>query len=119
MNSWGTGKDGQMRSSGVTADGLLKVQMGLLGVGTPDATYGVSCYPAAGAALNLNSDQPWTRNRRRPLKPLVGDRETCYSYTLRRGDTVASIVDHFGLDIRQVKCPLKRLQLFALMGCIC
>uniref|UniRef100_A0A383VW72 Peptidase C1A papain C-terminal domain-containing protein n=1 Tax=Tetradesmus obliquus TaxID=3088 RepID=A0A383VW72_TETOB len=104
LNSWGTGKDpSQVRSAGVTADGLLKIQMGLSGVGTPDATYGVSCYPAGATPLNLNSDQPWTRSRRRPLKPRAGDKDTCYSYTTRRGDTVAGIVDHFGLDMRQVR----------------
>jgi hypothetical protein len=37
---------------------MFKIQMGLAGVGTPDATYAVSCYPANSTALNPNSDQP-------------------------------------------------------------
>jgi hypothetical protein len=76
--------------------------MGLSGVGTPDATYAVSCYPAESTIINPNADQPWTRSRRLPLTPRQGDRDTCYSYTVRRGDTLAAIVDHFGLDMRQV-----------------
>jgi cell envelope opacity-associated protein A len=76
--------------------------MGLSGVGTPDATYAVSCYPAESTILNPNADQPWTRSRRLPLTPRQGDKDTCYSYTIRRGDTLAAVVDHFGLDVRQV-----------------
>jgi hypothetical protein len=40
LNSWGEGAaDGQLRTKGVTADGLFKIQMGVAGVGTPDNTY--------------------------------------------------------------------------------
>uniref|UniRef100_A0A383W3I5 Peptidase C1A papain C-terminal domain-containing protein n=1 Tax=Tetradesmus obliquus TaxID=3088 RepID=A0A383W3I5_TETOB len=100
LNSWGTSKQqGQLRAKGITEDGLFKIQMGLAGVGTPDKTYAVSCYPAEGAALNPNHDQPWTRNRRRLLTP-QGDSNTCFTYMTQQGDTAASIVDHFGLDMR-------------------
>jgi hypothetical protein len=81
---------------------MFKMQMGLAGVGTPDATYAVACYPADGTKLNLHWDQPWTRSRRRFLTPRQGDKETCYSYTIQKGDTVGGIADHFGLDMRQV-----------------
>uniref|UniRef100_A0A383W9S6 Peptidase C1A papain C-terminal domain-containing protein n=1 Tax=Tetradesmus obliquus TaxID=3088 RepID=A0A383W9S6_TETOB len=105
LNSWGKGRDaGQLRASGVTADGLFRMQMGLAGVGTPDATYAVSCYPAEGTPLHPNHEQPWARSRRRPLTPESSEvllSNTCYRYTIREGDTVASIVDHFGLDMRQ------------------
>lgn len=93
LNSWGTSnQSGQLRVKGITADGLFKIQMGLAGVGTPDKTYAVSCYPAEGAALNPNHDQPWTRDRRRLLTP-PDDSDTCFTYTTKKGDTVASIVD--------------------------
>jgi hypothetical protein len=40
LNSWGYGSaPGQLRSKGVTGDGLFKIHMGLAGVGTPDNTY--------------------------------------------------------------------------------
>jgi hypothetical protein len=111
LNSWGTGKQpGQLRARGITADGLFKIQMGLAGVGTPDKTYAVSCYPAESTALNPHHDQPWTRNRRRPLA-LRDDSDTCYTYISRQGDTVASVVDHFGLDMRQVGVPSRTQQL--------
>jgi hypothetical protein len=107
VNSWGASNDpGQLRSSGITRDGMFKMQMGLAGVGTPDATYSVACYPAESTQLHPHSDQPWTRNRRRFLTPQKGDTAllgaACYSYTIRKGDTVSDIVDHFGLDMRQV-----------------
>uniref|UniRef100_A0A383VUU5 Peptidase C1A papain C-terminal domain-containing protein n=1 Tax=Tetradesmus obliquus TaxID=3088 RepID=A0A383VUU5_TETOB len=103
LNSWGTGRDaGQLRTRGVTADGLLKMQMGLSGVGTPDATYGVSCYPANGTSFNLHHHQPWARSIRRFLTPLDGINGKCYNYTIVRGDTLAAIVDHFGTYTRQV-----------------
>ncbi|WIA23159.1 hypothetical protein OEZ85_001490 [Tetradesmus obliquus] len=105
LNSWGRGGDpGQLRSSGVTGDGLFRMQMGLAGVGTPDATYAVSCYPAEGTPLHPNHEQPWARSRRRPLTPESREvllSNTCYRYTVQEGDTVASIVDHFGLGMRQ------------------
>jgi hypothetical protein len=94
-----------MRASGITADGIFKMQMGLAGVGTPDATYVVSCYPAEGTDLHPNSEQPWARSRRRPLTPESTEvllNNTCYRYTTQQGDIVASIVDHFGVDMRQV-----------------
>jgi hypothetical protein len=86
---------------------LFKIQMGLSGVGTPDATYAVSCYPAKSTKLNRNEDEPWTRSRRRPLAPWNPDDgawhyDTCFKYTIRAGDTVDAIVDHFGLDMREV-----------------
>jgi hypothetical protein len=104
LNSWGIGRSAnQLRVKGLTADGLLKMQMGLSGVGTPDATYAVSCYPAEGTKLNPNAGQPWTSSRRLPLKPRdsLGDRATCYTYFITPGDTLAAIVDHFRLDMRE------------------
>jgi hypothetical protein len=103
LNSWGKSNDaGQLRSSGITRDGMFKMQTGLAGVGTPDATYAESCYPADGTKLNLQWDRPWERSRRRYLTPRQGDKDTCYSYTVQKGDTVGGIADHFGLDMRQV-----------------
>jgi hypothetical protein len=45
LNSWGVGRGDkqQLRTRGITADGLFKVQMGLAGVGTPDNTYAGMC----------------------------------------------------------------------------
>jgi hypothetical protein len=40
LNSWGSGTAaGQLRTKGITGDGLFKINMGLAGVGTPDNTY--------------------------------------------------------------------------------
>jgi hypothetical protein len=103
LNSWGTGRDkGQLRTSGITGDGLFRIKMGLSGIGTPDATFGISCYPTNGTTANLHSHTPWTRNIRRFLTPLEGINGRCYNYTIRKGDTLAAIVDHFELDMRQV-----------------
>jgi hypothetical protein len=81
--------------------------MGLSGVGTPDASYAVSCYPAKFTKLNRNEDEPWTRSTRRRLAPWnpnspTWDHDTCFKHTIKAGDTVAAIVDHFGLDMRLV-----------------
>jgi hypothetical protein len=92
-----------VRTSGITADGLFKMQMWLSGIGTPDATYGVSCYPANGTALNLHHHQPWTRSKRRLLTPADGGIGKCYNYMAVLGDTLAAVVDHFGVDMRQVR----------------
>jgi hypothetical protein len=90
---------------------MFKMQMGLAGIGTPDATYAVSCRPTDGTKLNLHWNQPWTRSRRRFLTPRESDRDTCYSYTIQKGDTVGAIVDHFGVDMRQVRPAIVQLQL--------
>jgi hypothetical protein len=61
----------------------------------------VSCYPAEGTADNPNWEQPWARKRRRPLRP-IRNSDACFDYAVAPGDTVAGIVDHFGLSMRQV-----------------
>jgi hypothetical protein len=85
---------------------MFKMQMGMSGVGTPNATYAVPCYQAEGTKLNQNHEQPWASSRRRPLNPEswreVSLNNTCYRYTVQLRDSVASIVDHFGLDMRKV-----------------
>jgi hypothetical protein len=82
--------------------------MGLAGVGTPDQTYAVSCYPAASRPLNRNHDQPWTRDRRLNLTQIHNESisETCYTYTTRQGDTLGAIVEHLGLNMRLVSATL-------------
>jgi hypothetical protein len=63
----------------------------------------VSCTPAAGSALDLHQTQPWTKAGREPVtwwKDAQSSRATqCFNYTPATGKTVASIVDHFGLDM--------------------
>jgi hypothetical protein len=108
LNSCGTGKQpGQLRVKGITADGLFRIQMGLAGVGTPDKTYAVSCYPAASTPLNRNHDRPWTRKQRLSLTPINDLDDTCYIYKTRQGDTLGAIVDHFGLDLRVVSASIQ------------
>jgi hypothetical protein len=52
LNSWGSGgAPGQLRTKGVTRDGLFKIHMGLAGVGTPDNTY-------AGAPTRRQQQRP-------------------------------------------------------------
>jgi hypothetical protein len=92
---------------GITADGLFRIQMGQAGVGTPDKTYAVSCYPAASTPRNRNHDHPWTRGRRLNLTRIhtKSFNDTSYTYATRQGDTLGAIVDHFGLDMRLVSAP--------------
>eukprot|EP00883_Tetradesmus_obliquus_P003349 jgi/Sobl393_1/13601/SZX60317.1 len=105
LNSWGSGTDpDNMRAKGgTTADGLFRVKMGLLGVGTPDNSYGVTCEPTKGTRENLHGQRLWiTDARRRPLQlpPDLDARGDCYNYRVQRGDDVASVVDGLGLDVR-------------------
>jgi LysM repeat protein len=65
-------------------------------------TRAVSCYPAEGSADNPNWEQPWARARSRPLPPPSNDSAACFDYTVAAGDTVAGIVDHFGLNMQEV-----------------
>jgi hypothetical protein len=50
---------------------------------------------------NPNLEQPWARARRRPLRPR-NDIAACFDYTVAAGDTVAGIVEHFGLSMQEV-----------------
>jgi hypothetical protein len=53
-HSWGSGRVNRFkRPQGITADGTFRIQMGVGGVGTPDATYGVKCEPAVGEWLHV------------------------------------------------------------------
>ncbi|WIA11336.1 hypothetical protein OEZ85_011459 [Tetradesmus obliquus] len=106
LNSWGSGNDpDNLRvKGGITADGLVKVRMGLLGVAQPEETYGVICEPTTGTPENQHGHMPWiTDERRRMLTPLPAPDDmsgTCFNYTTLLDEGVAFIVDHFDLDIR-------------------
>lgn len=106
LNSWGSGEaeDNLRVKGGVTADGMVQVRMGLLGVAQPEETYGVACEPATGTKENLHGDRPWLNDSHRrlltPLPPQDNQGGTCFNYTVGPGDAVASIVDHFDMDIR-------------------
>uniref|UniRef100_A0A383VRY8 Peptidase C1A papain C-terminal domain-containing protein n=1 Tax=Tetradesmus obliquus TaxID=3088 RepID=A0A383VRY8_TETOB len=63
LNSWGTtNSTDKTRTYGVTKDGTFKVRMGLLGIGTPDATYGVKCVPREGSMLDPKGTRQWLRD---------------------------------------------------------
>ncbi|KAF8063660.1 MSL1 [Scenedesmus sp. PABB004] len=105
LNSWGGGRTpGQSRSSGVTRDGLVKVKMGLAGVGTPDQTFGVECAPPSGGKLDPHQVVPWQRPRPVELvdRGQILDLDApCVQYRVAAGDTAASIAEAFGLDMRR------------------
>eukprot|EP00882_Tetradesmus_deserticola_P003461 GHRQ01003660.1.p1 GENE.GHRQ01003660.1~~GHRQ01003660.1.p1 ORF type:complete len:712 (+),score=141.58 GHRQ01003660.1:390-2525(+) len=109
LNSWGSGNDStNTRTSGVTADGLFKVQMGLAGVGTPDQTYGVSCAPLPGSTADPHGVRQFYGYKSQlpvefinPAKDKLDLSVPCFKYTLRRNDTVASVVDTFDLSMEE------------------
>ncbi|KAF8069582.1 hypothetical protein HT031_001699 [Scenedesmus sp. PABB004] len=103
QNSWGAAADaGQFRTRGITADGLVRVKMGLAGVGTPDQTFGVECVPLPGSEHDPHHVQPWLRPRRVELErrdQLLDLNTSCVIYRARADDSVASIVDAFRIDM--------------------
>ncbi|KAF8056023.1 MSL1 [Scenedesmus sp. PABB004] len=106
LNSWGGATKTQVRTKGFTADGLFRIKMGVAAVGTPDETYGLECTPVPGAPQHdPHSTQPWRVPRPVELLDPVRDtldlRAPCVGYRVARGDTLASIVDSFGIDMRR------------------
>ncbi|KAF8055998.1 hypothetical protein HT031_006519 [Scenedesmus sp. PABB004] len=106
LNSWGGATKAQVRTKGFTADGLFRIKMGVAAVGTPDETYGLECTPVPGAPQHdPHSTQPWRVPRPVELLDPVRDtldlRAPCVGYRVARGDTLASIVDSFGIDMRR------------------
>uniref|UniRef100_A0A383VQN6 Uncharacterized protein n=1 Tax=Tetradesmus obliquus TaxID=3088 RepID=A0A383VQN6_TETOB len=63
LNSWGTTySTDRTRTYGVTKDGTFRVRMGLLGIGTPDATYGVQCSPREGSKMDPDFTKGWVKD---------------------------------------------------------
>lgn len=85
--------------------GVFKIAYGVGLAANPNETYAVKCTVAP--SYPINPARKW------PLKVVQGSATsgtTCYKYTARRGDYVAGIGEHFGLDVVQfIKDNMKQL----------
>jgi hypothetical protein len=75
--------------------GVFKIAYGAGLVANPNESYSVQC--------RLDPSYPINPARKWPLQVAHGSAQgtTCYKYIARRGDYVAGIAEHFGLDIVQ------------------
>ncbi|WIA37225.1 hypothetical protein OEZ86_014175 [Tetradesmus obliquus] len=85
--------------------GVFKIAYGVGLAANPNETYAVKCTVAP--SYPINPARKW------PLRVVQGSATsgtTCYKYTARRGDYVAGVAEHFGLDVVQfIKDNMKLL----------